>query len=151
MTHLGNRGVHSVGQVEHAEGAIAEARASWINVGEGRCRIRAARNAERNLVTRNQLQATNLVLQPWIGQRLDLIEGFEVLAVGDIVEQGNGRKLGVDQTVCLQTFTFQHRKVAEHYHWAPRSASIRRNVSYSEIMSPCAMTASGERPLKNSL
>jgi hypothetical protein len=95
MTHLGNRGVHSGGQVEHAEAAVAEARAGRVDVGEGRCRIRVSGNAERNLVARNQLQATNLVLQPWIGQRLDLIEGFEVLGVGDIIEQDNGLGLGL--------------------------------------------------------
>jgi hypothetical protein len=49
----------------------------------------------------NSCEATNLILQPWIGHRLNLIERFEVRCIGYVIEQGNWRKLGVDQALGL--------------------------------------------------
>src|SRR5690606_24397906 len=113
--------------------------------------IRAAWNAEGDLITSNQLQPTDLVLQPWVGQGLELVYRLEVFGICDIIEQGNGRKLGVDQTIGLQALAFANRKVIQHHHWAALKASILLKVSYREIMSPWAMISNGVRPLKNSL
>src|SRR5690606_24308147 len=62
IAHLGNCGIHSVRQVQHAETAITEARPCRIDVSKGRRCIGATDNAKGNLVTRYQLQAANLVL-----------------------------------------------------------------------------------------
>lgn len=120
-------------------------------MGEGRCCVGAAGNAKRYLVAGYQLKLANLVEQARIAEGLDLIQRLEVFCIGYIVKQANGRKLGIDQAVCLQTFAFSQWQRGQRYHCAPRNASMRRKVSYSEIMSPWAMTANGERPLKNAL
>src|SRR5690606_41579509 len=96
--------------------------------------IRPRRSAGGDLIRSNQLQPTELVLQPWVGQGLELVYRLEVFGIGDIIEQGNGRTLGVDQAVGLQAFAFASRKVIQRHHWAALKASIRLKVSYREIM-----------------
>ncbi|MNJ53552.1 hypothetical protein D3C77_489450 [compost metagenome] len=102
VAHFGNRGAHAVGQIEHAEAAIAKARAVGVHMGEGRRCVGAAGNTEGNLVVGNQLQPADFILQPWIRQDLELEERLEILGVGHVIEQGDGGELGVDQPVGLQ-------------------------------------------------
>lgn len=120
-------------------------------MGERSGGIGAAGNAERDLAAGNQLESAGLVVQARVRQGLKLIKHVELIGVGHVIEQLDWRKLRVHQSIRLQLRRRPNRQPLRHYHCAPRRLSIRRNVSYSEIMSPCAMTASGERPLKNSL
>ncbi|VVN42983.1 hypothetical protein PS659_05577 [Pseudomonas fluorescens] len=120
-------------------------------MGKRRDGVRTTGNPERNLAARNQLQLTHFILQPRIGQRLNLEQQLKLIRVRHVIEQRNRRKLRIDQAISLQRLTGKHRQLTRHHHNAPRSMSRRRKVSYSEIMSPWAMISSGERPLKNSL
>ncbi|MNL23116.1 hypothetical protein D3C87_1444850 [compost metagenome] len=151
MLHLGQRGVHRIRQIQHPKAAIAEPRARRVDVGKRRRRIRTARNAERNFTPWNQLQLTHFILQPRIGQRLNLEQQLKLIRIRHVLKQGNRRKLRIDQPICLQRLAGEHRQLGHLHHCAPRSTSMRRKVSYREIMSPWAMISSGLRPLKNSL
>src|SRR5690606_5032454 len=107
--------------------------------------------AERDLRKRDQFQTSGLIQQSRIGQRLNLVQAFKLVGAGDVVEQLDGREFGIDQSIGLLMLFTQARQRAEHYHKPPRHTSMRRKVSYREIMSPWDMISNGERPLKNSL
>ncbi|MNQ58024.1 hypothetical protein D3C85_722120 [compost metagenome] len=151
MPHLGQRRFHRIRQVQHPKTPVTETRPRRVDVGKRRNGVGATRNTERNLAARNQLKLTHLILQPRIGQSLNLEQHLELGRIRHIIKQRNGRKLRIDQAISLQRLTGKHRQLTRHHHCAPRSMSMRRKVSYSEIMSPWAMISSGERPLKNSL
>src|SRR5690606_32654231 len=108
-------------------------------------------NTKGDFRASDQLQTTDLVLQPGIGQGLQLIKDVELIGICHILEEGDGRKLGVDQSVGLQLGFGPFGQQVWLYHCPPRRLSMRRKDSYREIMSPWAMTSNGERPLKNSL
>ena len=89
-----------------------------------------------NLRSRNQLKLTHFIFQPRIGQRLYLIQHLKLVRVRHVIKQRNRRKLRIDQSVGLQLLTGKRWQFAHPHHCAPRSTSMRRKVSYSEIMSP---------------
>src|SRR5690606_35391528 len=151
VADFGECRIHAAGQVQHTVASVAEARTGWVDMGKGRRGVRAAGNAEGYFRAGYQLETSGLVLQPGVGQGLQLIQRFEFAGIGYIVEQRDGWEFGVDQSVGPQMGFGPHRELVRVYHCAPRRLSMRRNDSYKEIMSPWAMTSSGDRPLKNSL
>src|SRR5690606_28149753 len=86
-----------IGQIQHAELAVAETTTFGNNAGEGGNRIGAAPDAKGNLFSVQQIQLADFRLNARVGQGLKFVQRVKLGLVRDILEQADGRELGIDQ------------------------------------------------------
>src|SRR5690606_41609213 len=151
MLHFRQGGGDGVCQVEDAEAAVTDTRFRGVEVGERRDGIGAALDTEGDFTAGDELQSADLVHQPWVGSSLQLVQRLELVGIGYIIEQGNGRILRIDQSVAAYLGGFDLRQVFPAHHIAPRNPSILRKVSSSDTMLPLATPSHGSRPYMSPL
>ena len=91
VARLGNRRRLTLGRVEHAVRPIAESTAVGRHVRERRHDVPGA-GTDDTLATRHQRQIADFVPKPWVEGRFDRVHRFEILGVGDALEQVDRRK-----------------------------------------------------------
>ena len=85
---FGDGGVGLACAIEHAIGAVAEAAALRVQVGEGGHDAGAA-GAEQPLFGGNQIDLADFVADAVVGHGLQRIEGVKILRAGNALEQAD--------------------------------------------------------------